>query len=305
MTRGKTAPNRLRRVDRWITATQRGPLRIGGRPLVVDLGYGASPVTTFELYSRLRAVSPRLEVVGIEIEPARVAAGLTLLATLREPPVPLPPKQAGALGGGRKGNPKGGRKGIAGSKGPGGPGAYEGLSFRRGGFELPVPRPPALVRAFNVLRQYDEAAAWLAWDDLCARLAPSGVLVEGTCDEIGRRAVWVTITEDGPQTITFAAHLPSLERPSVLAERLPKTLIHRNVPGEPVHALLTAFDRCWATAAPHSVFGPRARWVEAVSLLAKTHPVITRPPYGGRHRWRLGEVTFPWRAVAPPVPFAR
>ncbi|NEA29390.1 class I SAM-dependent methyltransferase [Actinomadura bangladeshensis] len=304
MTRGTTAPNRLRRVDRWITATQTGPLRIGGRPLVVDLGYGASPVTTFELYSRLRAVSPRLEVVGIEIEPERVTAGLTLLAALREPPEPPdppPPRPAG----GAKGAPKGGSKGAGGPKGRGGPGAYDGLSFRRGGFELPVPRPPALVRAFNVLRQYDEPAAWHAWDDLRARLAPSGVLVEGTCDEIGRRAVWVTITKDGPQTITFAAHLPSLDRPSALAERLPKTLIHRNVPGEPVHALLSAFDRCWATAAPHSAFGPRARWVEAVSLLAQTHPVLTRPPYGGRHRWRLGEVTFPWKAVAPPMPDVR
>ncbi|MFB4312001.1 class I SAM-dependent methyltransferase [Actinomadura sp. GTD37] len=267
VTRGTTAPNRLRRVDRWIAATQTGPLRAGARPLAVDLGYGASPVTTFELYTRLRAVAPRLEVVGIEIEPERVAAGHALLAALREPGRP--------------------------------PGAYEGLSFRRGGFELPVPRPPALVRAFNVLRQYDEPAAWRAWDDLRARLAPSGVLVEGTCDEIGRRAVWATLTEDGPQTITFAAHLGSLDRPSALAERLPKTLIYRNVPGEPVHALLTAFDRCWATAAPHSAFGPRARWVEAVSLLAQTHPVLTRPPYGGRNRWRVGEVTLPWTAVDP------
>ena len=274
MTRGTTAPNRLRRADRWITATQTGPLRSDARPLAVDLGYGRSPVTTFELYSRLRAVSPRLEVVGIEIEPERVAAGLALLAALKGPAKPA-------------------------DQAPKGAGAYDGLSFRRGGFELPVPRPPVLVRAFNVLRQYDEAAAWRAWDDLRARLAPSGVLIEGTCDEIGRRAVWVTLTEDGPQTITFAAHLRSLERPSVLAERLPKTLIHRNVPGEPVHALLTAFDRCWATAAPHSAFGPRARWVEAVSLLAQTHPVLTRPPYGGRNRWRLGEVTLPWTAVDP------
>jgi hypothetical protein len=264
VTRGTTAPNRLRRIDRWIAATQSGALRSDSRPLAVDLGFGASPVTTFELHSRLRAVSPHLEVVGIEIDPGRVAAGRALLADPR----------------------------------PGGP-AHEGLSFRLGGFELPVPRPPVLVRALNVLRQYDEPAAWRAWDDLCGRLAPSGVLVEGTCDEIGRRAVWVTLTRDGPQTITLAAHLRTLERPSALAERLPKTLIHRNVPGEPVHELLTAFDRCWATAAPHSAFGPRARWVEAVSLLARTHPVLARPPYGGRNRWRLGEVTLPWSAVAP------
>lgn len=261
VTRGTTAPNRLRRVDRWIAATQTGALRTGARPLVVDLGYGASPVTTVELYTRLRRVSPHVDVTGIEIEPARVAAGLAFLEAA--------------------------------------PGRYDGLSFLHGGFELPVDRPPVLVRAFNVLRQYDEAAAWRAWDELGARLAPGGVLVEGTCDEIGRRAVWVALREGRPRTITFAAHVPSLERPSDLAERLPKTLIHRNVPGERVHALLTDFDRCWATAAPYSVFGPRVRWIEAVRLLARTHPVLTSPPYGGRARWRLGEVTLPWHTVAP------
>ncbi|GAA3968349.1 hypothetical protein GCM10023085_58440 [Actinomadura viridis] len=267
VTRGTTAPNRLRRVDRWIAATQAGPLRAGARPLAVDLGYGASPVTTVEFYTRLRRVSPALEVVGIEIEPERVAAGRAVTAG----------------------------------------GAYPGLSFRRGGFELPVDRPPVLVRAFNVLRQYEEEAAWRAWDELAGRLAPGGVLVEGTCDEIGRRAVWVTLPASVPEpaTITFAARLATLERPSDLAERLPKTLIHRNVPGERVHAVLADFDRCWAVAAPQSVFGPRARWIEAVSLLARIHPVMVRPPYGGRARWRLGEVTLPWSAVAPASPPAR
>ncbi|MGK5552036.1 class I SAM-dependent methyltransferase [Actinomadura kijaniata] len=270
VTRGTTNPNRLRRMDRWIAATQAGALRAGDRPLAVDLGYGASPVTAVELYTRLRAVSPRLEVAGIEIEPDRVAAGL---AFLRAHP------------------------------------GHDGLSFLRGGFELPVDRPPNLVRAANVLRQYEESAAWRAWDDLCSRLAPGGVLVEGTCDELGRRHVWVALgrgaptgrgtVRAAPRTITFAAHLPTLGTPSDLAERLPKTLIHRNVPGERVHALLAEFDRCWATAAPQSVFGPRARWVAAVELLARAYPVPTRPPLGGRARWRLGEVTVPWSAVDP------
>ncbi|MFC9973657.1 class I SAM-dependent methyltransferase [Spirillospora sp. NPDC050679] len=261
VTRGTTNPNRLRRVDRWIAATQAPALRSAERPLAIDLGYGASPVTAVELYTRLRAVEPRLEVAGIEIEPDRVAAGLAFLE----------------------------RSG----------GAHPGLSFLRGGFELPVDRPPVLVRAFNVLRQYDEDAAWRAWDGLRSRLAPGGVLVEGTCDEIGRRAVWAALGPEGPRTITFAAHLPTLGRPSELAERLPKTLIHRNVPGERVHALLADFDRCWAVAAPQSVFGPRARWTAAVSLLAGVHPVLDRPPFGGRARTRLGEVTLPWSAVDP------
>ncbi|MCO6010845.1 class I SAM-dependent methyltransferase [Actinoallomurus purpureus] len=271
ITRGTTAPNRLRRADRWIVSVHGPLLRRADRPLVVDLGFGASPVTTAELFGRLRAAHPRVEVVGIEIDPVRVAA-----ARPRE---------------------------------------REGLSFRLGGFELPVDRPPTMIRAFNVLRQYGESEAWAAWDRLCAGLSPDGVLVEGTCGETGRRAAWVTLNGGGgavgrgragsrpgvsaPRTITFAAHLPSLSRPSELAERLPKTLIHRNVPGERVHDLLAAFDRAWAAAAPQSVFGPRQRWVTAVELLARDHPVVTVPPYGGRARWRLGEVTLPWSAVAP------
>jgi hypothetical protein len=275
ITRGTTAPNRLRRVDRWIARVYGPLLRRDRRPLVVDLGYGASPVTTAELFTRLRAVHPRVEVVGMEIDPQRVAAARHC--------------------------------------------EREGLSFRLGGFELPVDRPPTLIRAFNVLRQYGEAEAWTAWDRMCAGLAPDGVLVEGTCGETGRRAVWVALQRGRPsahagtpgrpgeragavavpRTITFAAHLPSMPRPSELAERLPKTLIHRNVPGERVHQLLAAFDRAWAAAAPQSVFGPRQRWVAAVELLARDHPVYTGAPLGGRARWRLGEVTLPWSAAGP------
>lgn len=47
-------------------------------PVVVDLGYGASPVTTVELHDRLRRVRPDVRVVGIETDPARVAAAQSL-----------------------------------------------------------------------------------------------------------------------------------------------------------------------------------------------------------------------------------
>jgi len=218
---------------------------------VVDLGYGATPVTTLELLHRLRRVRPDVEVVGIEIDPGRVAAA-----------------QAAA---------------------------QPGLSFRRGGFELPLDgRRPVAVRALNVLRQYDEAAVAEVWATMCARIAPGGVVVEGTCDEIGRRAAWVALDAEGPQTLTLAAHVASLSRPSELAERLPKALIHRNVPGQAVHALLADLDRAWAAAAPYSAFGPRQRWVAAVGALARDWPVLDE-----RRRWRLGELSVPWRAVAP------
>ncbi|AWK12906.1 class I SAM-dependent methyltransferase [Streptomyces spongiicola] len=178
--------------------------------------------------------------------------------------------------------------------------AREGLSFVHGGFEVPLPDPvrPLVIRAANVLRQYDEERVAEVWRRLCGRLAPGGLLVEGTCDEIGRRHVWVALGPDGPRTVTFATRLGSLDRPSDLAERLPKALIHRNVPGEPVHAFLRDFDRAWAAAAPYASLGARQRWIRAVRLLAADWP-LTDARTDGRRRWRQGEVTVEWSALAP------
>ena len=215
-------------------------------PLVVDLGYGASPVTTVELSDRLRAVRDDVRVVGLEIDPERVALA------------------QGA--------------------------ARDGLTFRRGGFELAGLRP-LVVRALNVLRQYDEEPAAQAWEVLRGGLAPGGLLVEGTCDELGRRAAWVALDAEGPRTLTLAAHLPTLDRPSALAERLPKALIHHNVPGEPVHALLGALDDAWDRAVAYAPFGPRQRWTAACEALAW--------PQTGPVRHRLGELTVAWETVAP------
>jgi SAM-dependent methyltransferase len=250
-TRGTTNANRLRRVDRWLLATQVPRLRDAVRPLVVDLGYGASAVTTLELVERLGPAVPGLEVVGLEIDPARVAA----VTEDRDPPR---------------------------------------VDFRLGGFELAGLRP-VLVRAFNVLRQYDEESAARAWDTMRGALAPGGLLVEGTCDEWGRRAGWVALDADGPLTLTLAARVSDLDRPSDLAERLPKALVHHNVPGQPVHEFLRAFDLAWASAAGLSAFGPRQRWAAAVTALAEEGwPVV-----GSSRRVRHGEVTVRWAAVAP------
>src|SRR4051794_30702807 len=65
ITRGTTNPNRLRRVDRWLAGPQAFRLRRASRPVVVDLGYGATGVTAVELHNRLRQVRPDVEVVGI------------------------------------------------------------------------------------------------------------------------------------------------------------------------------------------------------------------------------------------------
>jgi hypothetical protein len=81
-TRGTTGPNRLRRMDNWICARLGAGLRAAADPLVVDLGYGASPVTTVELARRLTAVRPDVRVVGLEIDAERVAAA----APFADPP---------------------------------------------------------------------------------------------------------------------------------------------------------------------------------------------------------------------------
>ncbi|WFE30715.1 class I SAM-dependent methyltransferase [Solwaraspora sp. WMMD791] len=262
VTRGTTAPNRLRRVDRWL-AYRCGPTLVDAAdPLVVDLGFGAAAVTTVELAHRLRAtVRPDVRVVGLEIDPDRVAEA----AAAAVPPA---------------------------------------LTFARGGFELAGLRP-VLVRAFNVLRQYAEDDVASAWATMRAALAPGGLLVEGTCDERGRIASWVLLDRAGPVSLTLAVRLATLAEPdcvgpAVLAERLPKALIHRNVPGEPVHTLLQALDAGWRAAAGWAPYGPRQRWLHAVSAVRDGGwPVIDRPA-----RWRLGELTVPWSAVAPVAPLA-
>jgi hypothetical protein len=152
-----------------------------------------------------------------------------------------------------------------------------------------------LVRAFNVLRQYAEDEVADAWQVMLDRLAPGGLLVEGTCDEIGRLCTWITVSADGPQTLTLSCKVSTLDRPSTMAERLPKALIHRNVPGERVHDLMSTLDTCWAAAAPHQAFGARARWMETIHMLVdRGWPVLGTPA-----RWRLGELTFPYPSVTP------
>lgn len=260
ITRGTTNPNRLRRVDRWMTWALRDVLRLPTQPpVVVDLGYGASPVTVLELADRLARVRPDVRLVGVEIDPERVARGVA---------VADPPR----------------------------------VEFVLGGFEVPVPGggSPRVVRALNVLRQYAEEDTAGAWAQVVGRLAPGGALVEGTCDELGRLASWVEVRrgEDGspePRSLTMSWRLAGLERPSVVAERLPKVLIHRNVPGEGVHAFLRTLDAAWARHAPLAAYGVRQRFAAAVrDVRDQGWPVLTGPA-----RWRLGELSVAWDAVAP------
>ncbi|PJE97456.1 SAM-dependent methyltransferase [Streptomyces carminius] len=255
VTRGTTSPNRLRRMDRWIAAAHGPALRRAAGP--------DGPVAVDLGYG----AAPWTAVELLE----RLRA---VCPDVRVVGVEIDPARVEAAR----------------------PYERPGLAFAHGGFEVPLPggRRPMLIRAANVLRQYGESEVPPVWDRLRARLAPGGLLVEGTCDELGRRHVWVALGPQGPRTVTFAARLASLGTPSDLAERLPKALIHRNVPGEPVHAFLREMDRAWAAAAPYAALGARQRWMRTVREVAGGWPVVDGP-----RRWRQGEVTVRWEALAP------
>lgn len=252
LTRGTTGYNRLRRSDRWLVHSPRvrAALQSAADPLVVDLGYGALPVTTLELASRLRSVRDDVRVVGLEIHPERVDAARSA--------------------------------------------ALPGVEFGLGGFEL-AGLTPVLVRAFNVLRQYDVDAVPEAWSMMSRHLAAGGLIVDGTCDELGRRCCWVLLDAQGPVSLTLACDPFAIDKPSDLAERLPKVLIHHNVDGQPIGALLAAADRAWASVAGHGVFGPRVRWRAMLDMLAE-QGIPVDPP---RRRLRDGVLSVPWDTVAP------
>ncbi len=254
ITRGTTNPNRLRRIDRYIT--QLSCLRNIDRPLAVDLGYGKTPVTAVELLARLEKVSTGIRVLGIEIDQARVQEAKPL--------------------------------------------EHSRLRFIHGGFEIPIPseysdrRDVDLIRALNVLRQYSESEVESAWVMMQSRLSQGGVIIEGTSDEIGRLASWITLDKDAPVSFTISLRLQGLERPGKVAERLPKILIHKNTPGNNIYRYLKELDMEWEKVAGFRAFGPAQRFVQtAKAMLQAGWPIENRPK-----RWRLGELSVDYRAIS-------
>ncbi|NDC48334.1 MAG: class I SAM-dependent methyltransferase [Micrococcales bacterium] len=229
-------------------------LRQTESPLVVDLGFGANPTTTIELLERLRKVNDRTKVLGIEIDRERVVKAK--------------------------------------------PFETKDLLFTLGGFEIPIPEPfgnqATLIRAMNVLRQYDESEVADAWQLLQQRIAPNGLIVEGTCDEIGRLASWVTLDKTGPISLTLSFRLLGLDQPSKVAERLPKALIHKNTAGNNIHDFLSELDRAWLNNSSLSVFSPVQRFTACAEELEKSGWPISHLP----KRWKLGELTIDWKAVS-------
>jgi hypothetical protein len=208
------------------------------RALFVDLGYGAEATTTLESAERFRRLNSSLPVLGVEIDPERVAAAR--------------------------------------------PFADSQTSFRRGGFNLPLlpGETVRLIRAFNVLRQYEEADFTPAYDRLAQYALPGGLMIEGTSDPYGR--IWVAnLARKQPggsgwdfEALVFSTNFRSGFDPAQFQAVLPKNYIQHVVPGELVYDLFEAWKRSALETVQAKVWGARQWFIAAAETMAgKGYPV--------------------------------
>jgi hypothetical protein len=244
--------NRLRQVDVYIALAADQPL-IGGAPLVIDVGYGAYPWTALEMADRWRAINPRLRLLGVEIDPARVAAAL---------PYAAPPQ----------------------------------IDFRLGGFDLLTvigAERARIIRAYNVLRQYEEPAVIPALAAMAAALEEGGLLIEGTCNPSGRLTVFDIYRKRAGALrhaqIVFGTNLRAPAEPEDFRAILPKRLIH-HARDPAVEAFFTAWQRefmrwraipnrrlAWETAARSLQGDPRYPLERRPGLIRRGYLAVRAP----------------------------
>lgn len=235
-TRGKTADNRLRRVDNFILLYEPSLLTrtdsLFADSLFVDLGYGFDARTTLESAIRFRRVNPNLKILGVEIDKERVEAAL--------------------------------------------PFADEKTFFRLGGFNLPLQpgETVRLIRAFNVLRQYEEKDFFPVCERLAEYVLPGGLMIEGTSTPFG--SVWAAnlarMVESGQwsfEALVFSTNFHTGFDVEEFQTILPKNYIHRVVKGEPIYEFFKAWKRSAAETAAAKIFGLKQWFSASAESLAK------------------------------------
>lgn len=235
-TRGKTASNRLRRVDNFILLYEPSLLSRTdsgyANSMFVDLGYGSDARTTLESASRFRRVNPDLKILGVEIDKERVEAAL--------------------------------------------PFANDTTFFRLGGFNLPLQdgETVRLIRAFNVLRQYEEKDFAPAYERLTQYVLPGGLMIEGTSDPFG--SIWcanvVRKEETGDwrfEALVFSTNFRSGFDVNQFQTILPKNLIHRVAKGEPIYDFFEAWKQSAQETSHAKTFGAKQWFITTAELLAQ------------------------------------
>ncbi len=241
-TRGKTASNRLRRVDNFILLYEPSLLtRTDGlfqRSLFVDLGYGFDARTTLESAERFRRVNPNLPILGVEIDKERVDAASSYADKITH--------------------------------------------FRLGGFNLPLQTGESvrLIRAFNVLRQYEEKDFSPSYETLAQYVLPGGLMIEGTSNPFG--SIWAAnlVRKESSgwkfEALVFSTNFRMGFDITDFQAVLPKNYIHHVVRDDPMYDFFEAWKRSAAETSPAKVFGPRQWFIAAAeSLAAKGYKVDT------------------------------
>jgi len=150
--------------------------------------------------------------------------------------------------------------------------------FRLGGFNLPLEPGESVraIRAFNVLRQYEEADVVPSWERMACYVLPGGLLVEGTSNPTG--AIWaanVLRKVDGAsepwcrEALAFFTNFSLGFDPLEFQTILPKNYIHRVVPGEPIFDFFAAWKAAAAETSAMQAWGLRQWYIAAAESLAK------------------------------------
>jgi len=229
-TRGKTAHQRLRRLDQFLLAFAPG---LFGQPkaVAVDLGYGRVPITTLEWFERTRAVYPNIRMIGVERDGERVDAASGVVAPgleFRKGDFQMPLRDD------------------------------EHVVVTRAMNVLRQYDEGAAVSAHNqILAQM--APMGLLAEGTCDPLGRTMVVV------LLRNRPEGVVSEG----VLFARSFHEVFEPRQFQAVLPKHLIHRVVDGEPIEAFFSAWSRAAAVTRGQSEFGARQHFVAAAELLAE------------------------------------
>jgi hypothetical protein len=175
--------------------------------------------------------------------------------------------------------------------------------FRLGGFNIPLEQGETirLIRAFNVLRQYDESEVEGAWLTMGRVMLPGGLLIEGTSDPYGR--IWAAnlLRRDDNslnyEGLLFSTNFHSAFEPGEFQPVLPKNCIHRMVPGEKINDFMEAWKLAFRETSPYKQFGSRQRFVLSARILTERGYTLDQRPRLIRRGYLLwkdspGEVTY-------------
>jgi len=160
------------------------------------------------------------------------------------------------------------------------PYADEMTHFRLGGFNLPLQPGESvrLIRAFNVLRQYEEKDFAPAYERLADCVLPGGLMIEGTSNPFG--SIWVAnlVRKEKSgwkfEALVFSTNFRMGFDITDFQAVLPKNYIHHVTEGEPIHNFFEAWKRSAAETSSAKVFGPRQWFIAAAeSFVSKGYKI--------------------------------